>query len=91
MTERPIFGRESRAERLHNFEQAAILVLSAVAIAMVNLGHTDRWRFWGNVVGLLGSPFWLHANWVTRPMQWGQFVLSLVYAAIWTAGVLVYH
>lgn len=76
---------------LHNIEQGLILVLSAVAIAMVNLGPTDQWRFWGNVLGLCGSPFWLHANWATQPRQWGQFALSFAYAAIWIAGIIRYH
>lgn len=88
MSNRRIFGREARAKALHDVEQAAILVLSAVAIAMVNLGPSDRWRFWGNVFGLVAAPLWFHTSWVAR--QWGQFILSFAYLAIWIAGVVKY-
>ena len=90
MKERNLFNRESRAAAFHNAEQAAILVLSAVAIGIINLASADRWRFWGNVVALTASPFWLHANWITRPRQWGQFALSIAYACIWIAGIVRY-
>lgn len=93
MNDRRLFAPEpqSGGGAVHNIEQGAILVLSAVAIAMVNLGPDDQWRFWGNVVGLCGSPFWLHANWATQPRQWGQFALSVAYAGIWLVGIVRYY
>ena len=91
METRRIFGRESRDAAWHNIEQTAILVLSAVAVALVNLGPTDKWRFWGNIAGICASPFWMHANFRARPLQWGQLVLSLAYAVIWIVGAVKYH
>ena len=89
MDSRRIFGREARQAAWHNVEQALILVLSALAIAVVNLGD-DYWRFWGNVVGLCASPFWILSGLRAQPMQWGQLTLSVVYAVIWCAGVVKY-
>lgn len=87
---RKIFSTTTTRDRLHNLEQAGILVLSAAAIIMINLGPNDHWRFWGNVVGLLASPLWFHASWMAKPRQWGQFALSFAYLANWIVGLYRY-
>ena len=74
--------------RWHALEQAFILVLSGVAIALVDLGQTQEHRFWGNVVGLTAQPLWLLSTW--RHRQWGMLALTVFYIGIWTAGAIRY-
>jgi len=68
----------------HNVEQAALLVFSAAAIALVSLADSNPARRWGFVIGLISQPLWIAATW--RARQWGMLLLSLFYFGIWAAG-----
>lgn len=85
---RTLFLDRTRARTDHHLVQFALLLLSAAAIALVDLGHNDQQRFWGNVLGLTAQPFWLLSSWQHR--QWGIFALAFFYAGVWTAGALRY-
>lgn len=74
--------------RAHRLEQIGILVLSAVAIALVDHADGTQWRFWGNVIGLTAQPLWFVSTW--RHGQWGMFFLTVFYTGIWSAGVYRY-
>lgn len=81
--------RYLQKKRWHAFEQWAILLLSGAAFALVDLGPTPQWRFWGNVVGLAAQPLWLLSTW--RHRQWGMLGLTVFYIGIWTAGLYRHH
>lgn len=81
-------ARKAAPQRRHHITQAAIFILSAIAIALVDLGHTQQMRFWGNAVGLAAQPFWLLSTW--RHRQWGMLALSVFYVGVWTTGVARY-
>ena len=76
------------ARHRHHLAQAVLLGLSAAAIAMVDLGTTERIWFWGNVIGLLAQPLWFYTSWCAR--QWGIFALAFFYTGVWSAGALRY-
>ena len=75
----------ARTRRIDALLQAAIAVLSLVAIACVSTdGAAHRWGF---VIGLLSQPFWIAATW--RARQWGMLVLAIFYCGFWTQGILI--
>lgn len=80
---------ELARRRLHTITQAAIFILSAIAIALVDLAHTQQLRFWGNAIGLAAQPLWLYSTWCHR--QWGMLALTVFYTGIWTTGFLRYY
>lgn len=82
-------AREQRRRRWHAIEQALILLLSAAAIALVDLGHTNQLRFWGNAIGLAAQPLWFAST--IRHRQWGMLALVVFYTGIWTAGAVRYY
>lgn len=81
--------RQQRIRQWHRIEQALILVLSAAAIALVDLGHTTQLRFWGNAIGLAAQPLWFAST--IRHRQWGMLALAVFYAGIWSAGAIKHY
>lgn len=77
-----------RPAHTHHLQQAWLLILSAIAIALVDHASTDTWRFWGNVAGLAAQPLWFLSAW--RARQWGVFALAFFYTGVWSAGVIRY-
>lgn len=66
--------------------QAAILILSAAAMWLVS-GRSRHARL-GWALGLASQPFWLWETWQAE--QFGMFLLSLYYTAMWSRGLLNY-
>lgn len=67
----------------HHALQAALLILSATAAAMIAL--PEPWHGRGFVVGLASQPLWFVATW--RARQWGMFALSAWYTGAWIVGI----
>jgi len=80
--------REATRRRLHTIVQALIFILSAIAIALVDLATTRELRFWGNAIGLAAQPLWFYSTWCHR--QWGMLALTVFYTGIWTTGAVKY-
>lgn len=74
-----------RAEQIHHAMQAALLILSALAVALVAHGTSAKWILLGNVLGALSQPLWLWATW--RARQWGMFFLAFFYLGVWALGI----
>lgn len=81
MTERLIFARPPRRERL---SQIVIACLSPVAIGL--LMFPGPLAGWGCVIGLLAQPFWIYST--ARARQAGMFAISVLYLAIWIVGIV---
>lgn len=77
-----------RAQQAHHIMQAALLILSAIAVALVAHGTSPKWILAGNVIGVLSQPLWLLATWHAR--QWGMFILSFFYLGVWSLGITRY-
>lgn len=77
--------KRRRAQLAHHALQTALLVLSAIAVALVAHGTTARWILAGNIIGALSQPLWLVATWRSR--QWGMFILSFFYLGVWSLGI----
>lgn len=63
--------------------QAAILILSAVAMWLVS-GRSRHARL-GWALGLASQPFWLWETW--QAGQWGMFLLAVFYSGAWARGL----
>lgn len=64
--------------------QVFLAILSLTAV-LCTQDRNATVRKWGPVFGLCSQPFWLYAAWTSQ--QWGIFVISFVYTAIWCMGV----
>ena len=63
--------------------QAAILILSALALWLLSSKPPSRW---GWIVGLASQPFWI---WETaHAEQWGMLANALVFTAIYARGAI---
>ena len=56
-----------------------------VWLALVATNMLTRKNKWGNVVGLIGQPFWLFTTF--RKEQWGIFLLSILYTLNYIYGI----
>lgn len=63
--------------------QIGITLFSLIAIYLTQDKRIER-RRWSSVFGLISQPFWFYASVTTE--QWGIFLLSLLYTAVWVKG-----
>ena len=59
--------------------QVAIVILGTSSILLI-----ARKNKWGLVVALAAQPFWFYTTYVNH--QWGAFIVSFIYTAIWIYG-----
>ena len=64
--------------------QLMIFLCGATSIWMLN---TNRFRFWGAAIGLLGEPFWLYTS--IKNGQWGIVVLCFWYSYAFVQGMWI--
>ena len=64
-------------------EQVGIAFTGLVAIGLSQT-RSETTRKWASVFGLAGQPFWFYAAFSAE--QWGIFVMSFAYSAMWTMG-----
>lgn len=62
-------------------DQLFLSVFGVLAVLLTQASTQEK-RRWACVSGLLAQPFWFYSTW--QASQWGIFVLSIVYASIWT-------
>ena len=65
--------------------QIVIVITSIVALVGIT-GKTIRSRYYGNLIGLLGQPFWVVTT--MQNEQWGIFAVTIVYGVLYVRGVL---
>ncbi|WOD12757.1 hypothetical protein RPW65_07920 [Pseudomonas sp. NyZ704] len=63
--------------------QFGLTVFSLLAIWLTQEKRIER-RRWASIFGLASQPFWFYAAISTQ--QWGVFILSLLYTAVWAKG-----
>ncbi|MEH6566940.1 MAG: hypothetical protein V7756_16565 [Halopseudomonas sp.] len=63
--------------------QFGLTVFSLLAIWLTQDTRLQR-RRWASIFGLASQPFWFYAAISTQ--QWGVFILSLLYTAVWAKG-----
>ena len=69
---------------MNNIIQFIILVLSGFSIYCLN-SKSDKIKFYGAVVGIIGQPFWLWTSWNSG--QWAIGILSLWYMYSYYRGI----
>ena len=67
--------------------QIGITLFSLIAIYLTQDKRLER-RRWASIFGLISQPFWFYASVTTE--QWGIFLLSLLYTAVWAKGFYIH-
>lgn len=63
--------------------QFGLTIFSLLAIWLTQEKRFAR-RRWASIFGLASQPFWFYAAISTQ--QWGVFILSVLYTAVWAKG-----
>lgn len=58
--------------------------VTVFGLSAIGLLHTNRYRRWGSVAGLIGQPAW-YAQLIIHE-QWGMLPVFLGYTAVWVWG-----
>lgn len=63
--------------------QIGIVIFSLIAAWLTQQGNENRKKY-ACIFGLISQPFWFYS--ALQSDQWGIFILSLFYTAIWLIG-----
>ena len=66
-----------------DFVQISMVLFGASSIWFIT--RKESWSKWGNVLGLIGQPFWFYAAITTQ--QWGILILTCFYTYSWIQGI----
>lgn len=62
------------------------IIITFTGIPAIYLSQHQKFKFrkYASVFGLIGQPFWIYSSYNSE--QWGIFILSFVFTAVWLLG-----